>query len=134
MKCLKCGRECDQTFCQSCRDEMERYPVRPGTIVQLPKDRSAAYVRRDSNWRAKSSPEEQLAQQRQLTRRLGRALAVLTALLILMGIVLIRVLRGSSQPPVGQNYSTATKTTEAADTTQEATEPTDMEESTAATE
>ena len=39
MKCLKCGRETDQTFCQACREEMEKYPVKPGTIVLLPKER-----------------------------------------------------------------------------------------------
>ena len=37
MKCVKCGRDTDQTFCESCRDDMARYPVKPGTIVQLPK-------------------------------------------------------------------------------------------------
>lgn len=134
MKCLKCGRECDQTFCQSCREEMDRYPVRPGTIIQLPKDRSAAYVRRDPNWRSKISPEEQLSQQKRTIRRLGRAVAVLLVLLVFMVFILIRVLRGPDQPPVGQNYSTVTRATEASDTTQEATEPTDTEEGTAATE
>ena len=51
-----------------------------------------------------------------------------------MGFILVRVLRGPDQPPVGQNYSTVTRATEASDTTQEATEPTDTEEGTAATE
>lgn len=38
MKCMKCGTaiSSDQVFCESCRDEMERYPVKPGTPIQLP--------------------------------------------------------------------------------------------------
>ena len=121
MNCLKCGRESDQTFCEACREEMTRYPVKPGTIVQLPKDRSAAYVRRDPNWRSKISPEEQLSQQKRTIRRLGRAVAVLLVLLVFMVFILVRVLRGPDQPPVGQNYSTVTRAT---DPTEDATEPT----------
>ncbi len=37
-KCLKCGREIpeDQTFCDSCLAEMDKYPVKPGVVVLLP--------------------------------------------------------------------------------------------------
>lgn len=123
MKCLKCGRETDQTFCQDCREEMARYPVKPGTIIQLPKDRSAAYLRRSPNWRAQISPEDKIAQQKRTIRRLSRAVAVLVALILILGFVIFRILKGPVQPPVGQNYSTVTKPTLDI-TTPEATEPT----------
>jgi hypothetical protein len=39
MNCVKCGREIesDQAFCQFCLEEMEHYPVKPGTVVYIPK-------------------------------------------------------------------------------------------------
>ena len=112
MKCLKCGRETDQTFCQACRKEMERYPVKPGTIVQLPKDRSAAYIRRSTNWRAMVPPEEQIEKQKRTIRRLGSAVAALVVLLVGMGFAIVQLLRHPGQTPRGQNYSTVTKPTE----------------------
>ncbi|MGM9604432.1 MAG: hypothetical protein ACI3XG_05145 [Faecousia sp.] len=112
MKCLKCGRETDQTFCEGCREEMARYPVKPGTIVQLPKDRSASYTRRSQNWRAMISPETQIENQKRTIRRLAGAVAALVVLLVMMGIALFRVLSNSNLTPVGQNYSTVTKPTE----------------------
>ena len=124
MKCLKCGRETDQTFCQACRKEMERYPVKPGTIVQLPKDRSAAYTRRSTNWRAMVPPEEQIEKQKRTIRRLGSAVAALLVLLVGLGFVIVQLLRHPGQTPLGQNYSTVTKPTE--DVTAPTTGP-DME-------
>lgn len=112
MNCLKCGRETDQTFCEACREEMTRYPVKPGTIVQLPKDRSASYPRRSQDWREKISPEEQITNQKCTIRRLASAVAVLTIALIVTGFAMFRILRSNTQPPVGQNYSTVTKPTE----------------------
>ena len=126
MKCLKCGRETDQTFCQSCREHMARYPAKPGTIIQLPKDRSEDYAHRNNIWRVKISPEIRIAHQKRTIRRLSGALAAMIVLLIGMGYAIIRLLRNPVQPPVGQNYSTVTKPTETteADTIQDATEPT----------
>ena len=38
MSCMKCGRDTEEgrTFCTECLVEMEKYPVRPGTVVRLP--------------------------------------------------------------------------------------------------
>lgn len=121
MRCLKCGRETDQTFCESCRGEMARYPVKPGTIIQLPKDRSDSYTRRSSTWRAMISPETQIENQKRTIRRLSKAVAVLVVLLLGMGFAMVRIMMDSRQPPVGQNYSAVTKPT---DTSEDATEPT----------
>ena len=37
-QCMKCGRElkAGEVFCETCRDEMEKYPVKPGVVVLLP--------------------------------------------------------------------------------------------------
>ena len=38
MQCMKCGRDLQpgQVFCEECLAEMEKYPVKPGTVVLLP--------------------------------------------------------------------------------------------------
>lgn len=105
MTCLKCGRETDQTFCDLCRAEMEKYPVKPGTIVQLPKDRAALGKRQQSRRQA-VPPEVRIAAQRLTIRRLSRAVAVLLTLVILLGLAIFRILRGTNERPTGQNYST----------------------------
>ena len=44
MHCMKCGRDLEpgQVFCEECQAEMKKYPVKPGTVVQLPRRREEA--------------------------------------------------------------------------------------------
>ena len=121
MNCLKCGRETDQTFCEGCREEMARYPVKPGTIVQLPKDRAASSPRDNRDWRNEIDLETQIENQKRSIRRLRRAVLILTLLLAAMGIGMFWMLGGKSQPRPGQNYSAVTKPSE--DPTQPTTGP-----------
>ena len=113
MKCLKCGRETEQTFCEICRESMKKYPVNPKTIVLLPKERvpekkaSARFI--------PASPEAVIASQKRTIRRLRKAVAVLCACLAVMAGGIWLVSQKGGVPPVGQNYSTVTKST--ADTT-----------------
>ncbi len=107
MTCLKCGRETDQTFCGLCRAEMEKYPVKPGTIVQLPKARAASNKRQQSR-RQTVSLETRIEMQKLTIRRLSRAVAVLLTLVVLLGLGIFRLLRGTNERPTGQNYSTMT--------------------------
>ena len=121
MNCLKCGRETDQTFCECCREEMARYPVKPGTIVQLPKDRAASSPRDNRDWRNGISLETQIENQKRSIRRLRRAVLVLALLAAGMGISMFWTLEGENQPRPGQNYSAVTKPSE--DPTQPTTGP-----------
>lgn len=63
MKCMKCGTtiSSDQVFCESCREEMERYPVKPGTPIQLPTRPEKALKTTHKRVR---KPEEIIANQR----------------------------------------------------------------------
>ena len=38
MQCMKCGRDVEsgEVFCELCLEEMQKYPVRPGTAVVIP--------------------------------------------------------------------------------------------------
>ena len=107
MKCLKCGRETDQTFCEKCRAEMEKYPVKPGTIVLLPKERPSN--KKPQPRHQAVPPEETVRSQRRIIRRLSRAVAVLLVLLVLTGVAIVQLVQRSAKPAVGQNYSTVTK-------------------------
>lgn len=50
LNCLKCGREIEegQVFCNDCLVQMAKYPVKPGTAVQLPSRGSAARFKEGS--------------------------------------------------------------------------------------
>ena len=52
MYCMKCGREIEdgQAFCGDCLAVMEKYPVKPGTAVILPKRRRDLTVMKRSSF------------------------------------------------------------------------------------
>ena len=84
-QCLKCGKETAEKaiFCQQCQDDMGKYPVKPGTVIHLPKRQNA--------------PEKKLEQYNE-------------ALSILLTVTAFMLLRTLSQekpvPPIGRNYTT----------------------------
>ena len=118
MKCLKCGRETDQTFCEICRAEMEKYPVKPGAIIQLPKERTP--IRKPTPRYARVSLESVVKAQKKTIRRMGRAIAILVAVMAVMTAFLIRLLGDDEQMPLGKNYSTVTRPVAESDVSTEA--------------
>ncbi len=83
MKCLKCGTTIpsELVFCESCQEEMDRHPVKPGTPILLPK-RPERHMGKTSHKRVKK-PEEVIANLRSLIFWL---LLVIMALLTALGI------------------------------------------------
>lgn len=79
MQCMKCGRkvDSDQVFCEICREDMERYPVKPGTVVLLPHNFS--YIQPP-----KRAPKRVLSQEEQLRRlkKRNRSMAFLLVLAV----------------------------------------------------
>ena len=61
MSCMRCGKETkeDQAFCDECLEEMEQYPIKPGTPIQLPLREDKPPVKRarfrlaESKWKDK---------------------------------------------------------------------------------
>ena len=119
MNCLKCGRETDQTFCEICRAEMEKHPVKPGVVVVLPKERKPI-VRRQPVRNANANLERRIAAQNRILHHLAVTVVVLVILLILTGVVSFYLIRSNSGKPLGQNYSTVTASSQ---TQTEATNP-----------
>lgn len=113
MNCMKCGREIEvgQCFCAECLSEMEKYPVKPGTIVQLPQRTRQPQPKKPASRRRIPSPQEQV-------KRLKRLLHVLTVLLVLLlgmlgGILYMafqQVQEAEDEKLPGQNYSVAETT------------------------
>ncbi len=116
MSCMKCGREAvgEQAFCAECLAEMEKYPVRPGVVVRLPRCREEATMKKHHTRRKSSpGPEEQLKSMKRLIRVLLATLFVSTVLLVAAGY--FAVIHLMETDPVflpGQNYSSMVDTGE----------------------
>ncbi len=109
MNCLKCGREITEgTFCPDCLAVMDRYPVKPNTVVMIP-HRANSTVKHPPRRRKEPTEQELLQGARRVIRRLVIACVVLTLLLAAAAVWLILYSKGNTQTlPLGQNYSTAT--------------------------
>ena len=70
MYCLRCGREVneDQDFCPDCVSVMEKYPVKPGTAVILPKRREGIPISRAPVRRKTLTAEDQIRKLRRSVR------------------------------------------------------------------
>lgn len=109
MNCMKCGREIgpDQVFCTDCLVDMERYPVKPSTVVQLPK-RGETAAPRKGHFRPILTPEEQI---RKLKKRIHRLISALVVVLLLfagLAFYFARHLQTHNQLRPGQNFSVVT--------------------------
>lgn len=111
MACLKCGRETERMFCDHCRAEMEKYPVKPGTIILLPKTRKPVSGRKATR-RPAVSLESRIVHQQKVIRGLVMMVVGLIVLLLALGSTAYGFYKNSQTRPVGQNYSTVTRPTE----------------------
>ena len=85
MQCMKCGVDVPegQVFCDKCLELMDRYPVKPGTPVQiLPRSPKTAKKK-------ELSPEELLVRQKRINRRLKALVLVLAAALACITIFML---------------------------------------------
>lgn len=115
MLCMKCGREIEpeRVFCPDCLADMEKYPVKPGTVVQIPRRPSQPQLKKGTNYRRQPAVplEEQI-------KRLKKRVAVLTCSLILAiaaiaglcWLVVDQYFENLDKVLPGQNYSSITTT------------------------
>ena len=111
MGCIKCGRETvmEQVFCPDCLTEMEKYPVRPGTVVQLPNRKTAVSVKKHPKKRG-IAPEEQVKVLTKRCRTLFILLLVAITVAVLLAIPAAEHLT-EGRFKIGQNYNTVTPET-----------------------
>ena len=121
MQCMRCGRDVEegQVFCEECRAEMEKYPVRPGTAVLLPHYHQQHTMPKKPVKRT-VPPEEQIRRLKRRSRILAWLLAASIAVSAGLGYLAATLYieyEGKFLP--GQNYSA--KQTEPSETTSEPT-------------
>lgn len=107
---MKCGRETvsEQVFCPDCLQEMEKYPVRPGTLIHLPVHKSASPVKKTVKKRT-IALEEQVKILRKRCMILTIALVVVTAIAVALVFPVVEHY-SESRFKKGQNYSTVIPT------------------------
>ena len=108
MYCLKCGREVEdqQVYCAGCLEIMDRYPVKPGTPVQLPKKNPIA-AQKKQNRRNAPSMEDQLRHLRRIVKTL---VLLLLAVSLVAGYFIYQYFQPeqvSDEPSPGQSWSVA---------------------------
>ncbi len=114
MNCIKCGRELrgEQVFCYECQEEMENYPIKPGTPVQLPVRTQPAEPKvKASPVRKTLPPEVRLRRLRTTIRLLILALVTVLLAFVLTAFLTLHLLdqrdqrdQQDQQSHIGQNY------------------------------
>lgn len=107
MNCLKCGKKTvdEHVFCDECLAVMERYPVKPGTPVHLPRHAFVPTNKKPAPRKRTLSQEEQIEKLRKRLRRSRLAGLVLLMVLCLAAVLLVREIAGEDIPVIGQNYT-----------------------------
>ena len=114
MNCMKCGRETqnETVFCQDCLLEMEKYPVRPGTVVQLPRRREVPAI--------KKAPKRHIPTAEEQIRFFRKCTIILTVLLLLCIAAIALMFKPTMHYvrdehfEIGQNYSSVVTNTTSA--------------------
>ena len=109
--CLKCGRNTvsEQVFCPDCLAEMEKYPVRPGTVVQLPVRKAPSAAKKQPLKKRTVPLEEQLKVLKKRCRTLIFLLILVTAIAVALAIPAVEHFM-ETHHKIGQNYTTVTPT------------------------
>ena len=109
MNCMKCGREtaADNAYCYVCLAEMEKFPVRPGTVILLPTQEPPLPKKTVRKKKPALSPDEQIPLLKKKVWFLRLIALVLTLLLTAISVVAIQAVTELDwQRLLGQNYST----------------------------
>ena len=104
MNCLRCGRETqdEHVFCDKCLESMEKYPVRPGTAVILPKHKDTAGSKKARRHPA-PSPQDQIKKLKRQRRSLRISVICMTLIISgLIGALVYSHFHQEEKP--GQNY------------------------------
>lgn len=108
MYCIKCGRELrgEQVFCHECQEEMENYPVKPGTLIHLPVRTPSNEEKPKAARTGKNMPPElRLRRMRTTVRLLMLALVALLLAFSLTTLLTLHLLnQRDQQSRIGQNY------------------------------
>ena len=108
MNCMKCGREVgeDQVFCPQCLALMEKHPVKPDVVIQLPQRKEVAPKKAQPRKKMLSA-EEQISRLKRRGRWMFAGICLLLVVNTLLTLLCIDYFRQLDvQKLLGQNYST----------------------------
>lgn len=107
MYCLKCGKktEDEHVFCAACQHTMEKYPIKPGTAVTLPKRDASGTVKRATPRKRTVPLDEQILALRKTLRRTRLLVVVLVVVLAMAAALLVHEVSEIDLPAIGQNYT-----------------------------
>ena len=115
MNCMKCGREIsDGAFCEACLAGMEKYPVKPNIVVQIPNRDQFLQTKKNSRRRKVLTDKEKILRYERRIRILTWINGILAILLTVTLILSLLEYRKAVSLPTGQNYSAAPSSTQAA--------------------
>ena len=92
MKCLKCGAEIASAseFCGDCLQSMDKYPVKPGTVIQLHRREVVEAQKKNSRAKRTIDAEDQVIFLKKALRVMMLLLTIaVTALGICVGLLLM---------------------------------------------
>ena len=108
MNCMKCGRENsdDHAFCPRCLELMEKHPVKPDIVVQLPARREVPQKKVQPRKKVRTPQEQILILKRRNRWLIAVAVLLLVACLLLLSLCIDYFRQLDVQKFLGQNYST----------------------------
>ena len=109
-QCLKCGSKTEgrAVFCNDCLEIMEKYPVKPGTVVHILR-RPARTESKEIDTFDQRAQEALVSHQQGMIRWLTTVIAVISILLVIIAALLFHTLdTDQTIPAIGRNYTTST--------------------------
>ena len=113
MNCMKCGRDipAEQVFCDNCLEIMKKYPVKPDTVVQLPRSRQQIAQKKQSARRRPLSPEEQIPVLKKSLRRHKLCIAILSLIIVAAAVFAFLQVQQLTSLPELPHYTNSTPDT-----------------------
>lgn len=98
MYCLKCGSNTqdNRVFCDVCLDGMQDYPIKPGTVVQIPTRPVFEEEKKQPVKRRGNAPADQVRRLRITIRWLWATIIILLLVLGLTAVLLVYTLDNAS--------------------------------------
>ena len=101
MGCLRCGKETEGSavFCNECKNGMDDYPIKPGTVVVIPErapvqlEKNKRKAKKKADQKADRKKDKKTAKKKgkklSPTERDNKQLRILARLLFIMAIILL---------------------------------------------
>ena len=115
MNCLKCGAEMKESgaFCDTCLEDMAKYPVKPNVTVQLPRRPDIPATKKKKAKKVRIvKPEDQIRQLKLVRNWLIGLLAASLLAFAASSAMVVHLLTQDENTHNGQNYETNDSTSQ----------------------